>query len=167
MRSLKFTLLATAMIATAGTAHATDYLTGYAGFFNLFEHQGVDTAGLFGAEYRAEAWDYGIRPTLGISVDSDGDVYGYTGIHWDIKLSDPWTLSPNFMVGLYNHASGGEDLGGAIEFRSGLEVSYTLANQQRLGVAFNHMSNASIYDDNPGAENLIFTYSLPLGGWFK
>ncbi|HID90986.1 TPA: hypothetical protein EYP44_03395, partial [Candidatus Bathyarchaeota archaeon] len=40
----------------------------------------------------------------------------------------------------------GKDLGGALEFRSGIEASYAFENDSRLGVAFNHISNASLYD---------------------
>ena len=167
---MKSRLLSASLLisALATPAYATDYLTPYVGGFNVFEHTGTDVEALFGLEYRAEVWDYGIRPTVGFSVTENGGFYGYGGVFWDIVLSEPWILSPNFMVGGYADGNeDSEDLGSAIEFRSGIELDYKMQNEHRVGIAFNHTSNASIGDDNPGSESLIMTYSVPLGGLFK
>lgn len=167
---MKIRLLAACTIATAlaTPAYATDYLTPYAGAFNIAEHTGTNAEALFGLEYRAEVWDYGIRPTVGFSVSQNGGFYGYGGIFWDIVLSDPWILSPNFMVGGYADGDNdSEDLGSAIEFRSGIELDYKMQNEHRVGIAFNHTSNASIGNRNPGSESLLVTYSVPVGGLFK
>ena len=49
---------------------------------------------------------------------------------------------------------------------SGIELDYQFQNTQRLGVALNHLSNAGIYSHNPGEENVILTYSIPVGHWW-
>lgn len=159
------TALLLACFATlAGGAQAQDYLTGSVGWFDLIDQE--DEAAQFGLEYRLSPVEYGIRPTIGISVNSDGAVYGYGGFNWDIEiLPSQLYVVPNFMVGAYGEGSG-KDLGGAIEFRSGLEVDYQLPNTHRVGIAFNHISNASIYDKNPGAEELLINYSVPVGSLF-
>lgn len=164
MQMLRSLVLA-AVIMISAPAQATDYLTFYTGGFNIFEHENASATAQFGMEYRAEAWDWGIRPTVGINADTDGAVYGYAGINWDVALGKPWILTPNFMVGAY-HQGDSIDLGHGLEFRSGVELSYEFENQQRLGAAFNHISNASIGDENPGAESLLVVYSVPLGGLF-
>ena len=70
-------------------------------------------------------------------------------------------LSPSFSVGGF-HEGDGKDLGGAIEFRSALELAYRFENNARLGVQVGHLSNASIYDSNPGEEFVILNYSIPV-----
>ncbi len=147
----------------AAPALASDYLTGSVGWFDLVD--GDDESAQFGAEYRFSPIQYGFRPTLGITVTDDGGVYGYGGFNWDVPLIDNQLyLIPNFMVGAYGEGDS-KDLGGTIEFRSGIEVAYQLPNTHRVGVAFNHISNASIYDKNPGAETLLINYSLPMNAF--
>lgn len=70
-------------------------------------------------------------------------------------------LTPSFAVGAYEDGDG-KDLGGTLEFRSAVELSYRLDDRARLGLAFDHISNASIYDDNPGTESLVLMYAIPL-----
>lgn len=147
-------------------ASAAPYLTGYVGIFNVLGDQDDDRVTQLGAEYRFEDAGYGLRPTLGFSVDWDGGLYGYGGVNWDIALwPNELYLIPNFMVGAYSEG-GSRDLGGPIEFRSGLELAYQLSNAHRVGVAFNHISNAGIYDRNPGAETLLINYSAPTNALF-
>ena len=137
------------------------YITGYVGYFDVLR-QNYD-ATQFGAEFRAAAWQYGIRPMFGISSTEKGSVYGYGGVHWDIPIVDKQLyISPNFAVGLYR-AGDGKDLGGALEFRSGLELAYQFPNDHRLGLTINHISNAHLYRRNPGVEALLLTYSLQIG----
>ena len=57
------------------------------------------------------------------------------------------------------------DLGGPVEFRSSIEVSYALNRWTRLGVYVAHLSNASIYSRNRGAETAGLALSFDLGGW--
>ena len=166
MQRIKYVLYAltftTSLWLITAVAHAGDYITGYAGYFNI--GQDFDSP-QFGIEYRGDLWRYDIRPIIGINVNTDGGVYGYAGLHWDWSIAQSWWLIPNFAVGAYSQGDS-EDLGGALEFRSGLELAYEFEDTSRVGIAFNHISNASIYDDNPGAETLMFTYSYPLGGLF-
>jgi hypothetical protein len=46
-----------------------------------------------------------------------------------------------------------------IEFRSGIELSRRLGERSRLGVSFFHLSNAALYNFNPGSESLVLTYT--------
>lgn len=155
-------LLASLALATliASPAYATDYVTGYVGAYDV--SQGDDTATEFGLEYRYKDVFHGLRPLGGVMVTSDSAVYGYAGAQWDLYLSERVVFSPNFTAGLYSNGDG-KDLGHAIEFKSGIEMAYELESKARFGVAFNHISNASIGSDNPGTENLVVTYSHPVG----
>jgi len=54
------------------------------------------------------------------------------------------------------------ELGGPIEFKSGGEFAYRFDNDARLGLLFDHISNAGIYKKNPGVESALLVYSIPL-----
>jgi hypothetical protein len=165
---LKHVLLATAALTFAASANAATnaatpsdkaFLVGYAGWFDFID-QG-NQAAQFGLEYRMKPVWYQLRPMLGANVTTDGSVYGYGGLNYDIALNNRWVVTPNFAAGLYGKGSNGKRLGGAIEFRSGIELAYAFNDASRVSLAFNHISNASIYDKNPGAEALLIGYHVP------
>lgn len=141
-------------------AHATDYVSVNVGKFNALR-SGTDDTVQFGAEYRFSEFMYGIRPIVGGFGTGDGSAYGYAGANWDVPLlANQLYLVPNFAVGAYSEGSG-KDLGGTLEFRSGIELDYQFPNRHQLGVALNHISNAGIYSRNPGEESVLVTYSVP------
>jgi outer membrane protein OmpA-like peptidoglycan-associated protein len=122
------------------------------------------SAGIFRGEYRFERLWY-IRPLIGAEVTTDGSFYGYGGLALDIYLGDSWVLTPNEAVGYWsrgnNHA---QDLGNDVEFRSGAELDYRFGDWSRLGVSFHHISNAGLGTHNPGEEEVLLNYSIPMGG---
>lgn len=147
----------------ATPAQADDIALALGKFNALRTH---DRAEQFGLEYRFDEFGYNIRPIVGAFATTDGGAYGYAGFNWDVELMPKQLyLIPNFAVGAY-HEGSGKDLGGALEFRSGIELAYQFQNAHRIGVALNHLSNASIYNKNPGTESVILTYSLPVGKIF-
>lgn len=166
MRSCMRAVLLSTAIFCGGLAQPAlaDDIVGNVGMFNALRSD--DQAFQYGLEYRFDAWQYDLRPVIGGFGTSDGAAYGYAGLNWDIEvLTQELYVIPNFAVGAY-HQGSGKDLGGALEFRSGIEVAYQFPSKQRLGVALNHLSNASIYDKNPGTESVIITYSFPVGSLF-
>ncbi len=153
-------LFTVAAAMAAAPASANEYLSLNVGEFNALRTK--DNALQYGIEYRGEELKYNLHPILGAFGTSDGSAYAYAGLNWDITiLPQQLYLIPNFAVGAYRKG-GGRDLGGTLEFRSGIELDYQFTNQHRLGVALNHLSNASIYDRNPGEESVLVTYSVPL-----
>jgi hypothetical protein len=148
-------------VFSAQSASAIEYLTPSVGYYDVVD--GEKDAASFGLEYRFEPLEYRVRPMVGGFVTTDGSAYGYAGLNWEIPiLSQQLYLIPNFAVGAYSEGDG-KDLGGALEFRSGVELSYQMENFHRVGIAFNHLSNASIYDENPGVETVLLNYSIPTG----
>lgn len=113
-------------------------------------------------EYRFGEKFWIFKPVVGVLATSDSAVMGYAGVLVDIYFGRRWVLTPSFTPGLYREGDG-KDLGGPIEFKSQLELSYRFDNRSRLGIGISHISNASIYDSNPGTETVFLTYSLPLG----
>jgi lipid A 3-O-deacylase len=94
----------------------------------------------------------------------EGGVYGYFGLYADISIG-PVVLSPEIAVGGYSQGDS-LDLGGVLEFRETVDLSYRFDNGSRLGVRLAHISNAGVYDENPGAEEAYVIYSMPLGPLF-
>jgi hypothetical protein len=135
-----------------------DFLVVGAGGFDINDDM---TAAEFDAQFRLNTRLWIFRPQVGLFATTDSAFYAYAGIYSDFHLGDSVVLSPSISVGGF-HEGDGKDLGGAIEFRSAIELAYKFENQSRLGLQFGHLSNASIYDSNPGEEFLILNYSIPV-----
>jgi lipid A 3-O-deacylase len=106
-------------------------------------------------------WLPPLSPAAGAMANSKGSLYVYTGLRGDIPLDRQWALSIQFATGLYR-AGDGFDLGGAVEFRSGIELSRAVGERGRLGLELFHLSNAGLYTHNPGSESLALTYRFRL-----
>ncbi len=150
--------LGSAAISTAWAGNA-DFLTISLGGFDVNDNE---TSAEFRIEYRSMQQFLFLKPMIGLMGNSQGGVYGYGGVNFDIFIARRWVVMPNFAIGGYRRGSS-KDLGSVIEFRSGLEIAYRFADRSRLGVAFSHISNASTDDNNPGTESLVLSYSIPLG----
>lgn len=100
-------------------------------------------------------------PVIGLEVTSDTAVYGYGGFLLDIPLGANGYLAPNAAVGFYEEGDG-RDLGHEIEFRTGVEVGWRFDAGPAVGLAFHHLSNAGLDNDNPGVETLTLNVTLPL-----
>jgi len=136
----------------------TAYLVGGLGAFDLVQDD--DTAIDFRIEYRHGEGLWIVKPWAGIEATSDGAIYGLGGILADVSLGNI-VFTPSFGVGLFSEGDG-KDLGHTVEFRSQLELAYRFANRSRVGVAFSHISNAGLGDNNPGTEVINVYYALPL-----
>ncbi len=91
-----------------------------------------------------------LQPWVGLEVTTEGSVWGGFGLLADLYVTPQIVLTPSAGVGLYSDG-GGKDLGGPIEFRTGLGLAYEFNDRgDRIGLNFSHLSNASIYSDNPG-----------------
>jgi len=66
-------------------------------------------------------------------------------------------LTPSFTPGLYSEGNG-KDLGHILEFKSEIQLSVDLLKNSHLGFSYNHISNASLGDNNPGANNYMFNF---------
>ncbi len=121
-----------------------------------------------GAEYRSEYFWKHLRGDLGVLATNQSAQYYYGGLGYDFFLDDGhhFVITPNEALGYY-HQQAGKDLGGGMEFKSGIEADYQFDNGHRLGVAIHHISNAHIYDRNPGTELATVHYSIPLSVFEK
>ena len=137
-----------------------DFLTISLGGYDVNDNE---TAAEFRLEYRSHRAYLFLKPMIGLLGNSEGGIYGYGGVNLDLYFARRWVMMPSFAMGGYRRG-GSKDLGSIIEFRSGLEIAYRFDDRGRLGVAFSHISNAGISNNNPGTESLVLSYSIPLGG---
>ena len=52
----------------------------------------------------------------------------------------------------------GKDLGHILEFKSEVQASFDFSESSSLGMSYNHLSNASLGDKNPGANSYMFNF---------
>ncbi len=112
-------------------------------------------------EFRLGKVKLGGHPFSGVMVNTEGAMHIYLGLYYDIPLTDFLFLTPSFAPGLYAK-NNSKDLKFALEFQSQIEISFKFANGARVGISFNHMSNATLGEENPGVESLALTYIIPL-----
>ena len=97
-----------------------------------------------------------LSPITGALITADAASYVYTGVQAQYKLG-ALNITPSFTPGLYFEGDG-KDLGHLIEFKSELQFSLDLSNTSELGLSYNHISNASLGDKNPGANSYMFNF---------
>ena len=95
-----------------------------------------------------------VSPITGGFVTENSAAYIYTGIEWNVDMGG-MIFTPSFAPGLY-HEGDGKDLGHVLEFKSEVQLSYIVSNKTSFGVSYNHVSNASLGDKNPGANSYMF-----------
>ncbi len=113
----------------------------------------------FGVERRfATHWCLGLGPHVGALASADGTFYVYGGIDRRFDLGAAWFVDAGLAGGVHE-TGGGKDLGGALEFRSGVLVGRRLRGGSELGLGFFHLSNSAYYRRNPGTNSLLLRWS--------
>ena len=97
-----------------------------------------------------------LSPITGAFVTENAALYAYTGVEWNFDLG-PINFTPSFAPGLYGEGNG-KDLGHILEFKSEVQASFNLSENSQLGMSYNHISNASLGDKNPGANSYMFNF---------
>jgi hypothetical protein len=115
----------------------------------------------------ASAWALSTRIHFSAGALRGGGDTGFIGaVGPNIALSmvgDHILLDGGISAALLSkHEFGQEDFGGPVQFVSHVGISFKLAANLGVGYRFQHMSNASIYDRNPGLELHVFELSF----WF-
>lgn len=157
LTALLLTLAVLLVLATPAIAQdGSDRYAISAGVFNVFETTHSEELGF---EVRFGPRAFGLKPVIGVTVNSDEGGYVLAGLRRDFDAGNRWVVTPHFGITLFDEGDG-KDLGHAVEFRSGLEVSYRLDDRSRLGLSFYHLSNAGLDEINPGSESLVLVYSF-------
>ncbi|MDA9597415.1 acyloxyacyl hydrolase [Candidatus Pelagibacter sp.] len=126
----------------------------YAGVFDFSDDK--QKAGLFGIQHQNENLQRdtflgNVSPITGGFITENSAIYIYSGVEWNFDLGGI-NLTPSFAPGLYEQGDG-KDLGHTLEFKTEVQLSYDISNNTSLGMSYNHISNASLGDKNPGANS--------------
>ena len=116
---------------------------------------------LFGFQHQNESLEKDtflgiISPITGGFITENSAAYIYTGIEWNIDMGS-FEFTPSFAPGLY-HEGDGKDLGHVLEFKTEVQLSYAMSDSTSFGISYNHISNASLGDKNPGANSYMFNF---------
>ncbi|WP_300514088.1 acyloxyacyl hydrolase [Aliiroseovarius sp.] len=129
-----------------------------------------------GALHSQDVWDGGelylrydlpvsygpFQPVVGASVSDRTDLWLGAGFASTVAFGDSgWYAQGSLMPGLYAQGDG-VDLGHVIEFRSGIELGYEARSGMRIGLSYDHRSNASLDPVNPGVDLFSVRVSIPL-----
>ena len=97
-----------------------------------------------------------LSPITGGFLTENSAFYFYTGAQAEYDLG-LFTITPSFAPGYYNSGDG-KDLGSALEFKSEIQMSLNLSDSTEFGISYNHISNASLGDQNPGANSYMLNF---------
>ena len=131
----------------------------YTGMFD-FSDDG-QRAGLFGMQHQNENLTRNsflgtLSPVTGFMITENNAGYIYTGVQAQYSIGK-LNITPSFSPGLYGEGDG-KDLGHVLEFKSELQLSLDLFSNSELGFSYNHISNASLGEKNPGANSYTFNF---------
>tara|TARA_B100000029_G_scaffold315100_1_gene307515 strand:+ start:1702 stop:2214 length:513 start_codon:yes stop_codon:yes gene_type:complete len=131
----------------------------YTGMFDFSDTK--QSSGLIGLQHQndelfRESFLGRVSPITGGFLTEKNAFYLYSGAQaeYDLGLI---TVTPSFAPGYYNFGDG-KDLGSALEFKSEVQVSFNLSDSTEFGMSYNHISNASLGDKNPGANSYMFNF---------
>ena len=151
------TLFATTQVlAVENSNHQYNFFTG-----NFDFSDAKQSSFLVGFQHQNESLERetligNISPITGGFITGNSAIYIYTGFEWNVDMG-ALTFTPSFTPGLY-HEGDGKDLGHVIEFKSEVQFSYAFSENSKIGFSYNHVSNASIGDKNPGANSYMFNF---------
>lgn len=164
-RFLSFMLIAICFITSAAQANdSASYpmLNITAGKVGIFDDS-PQYANRYGIEYRSakKITKWNIIPAYGYSWSVNGTKYLYSDLKRDWEVNKNLVMTISLGTGLF-HNNKNIDLGHTLEFRSGIEFSYKMKKDYRLGLAGYHLSNSRISDKNPGTESIVLSLLIPL-----
>ena len=134
-------------------------LSFYSGMFDFSDNG--KRAVLFGIQHQneelfRESFLGILSPVTGGMITTDNAIYIYSGVQAEYDIG-ALKFTPSFTPGLYNEGDG-KDLGHPLEFKSELQLSFNSSQNTMLGMSYNHISNASLGDNNPGASSYSFNF---------
>jgi hypothetical protein len=130
----------------------------YTGMFDFSDHG--KKSNIIGIQHQNEELNRdtflgNLSPVTGAMITGDSATYIYTGVQAQYKVGK-LNVTPSF-TGLYG-AGDCKDLGHMVEFKSEVQLSLDLSTNTEFGVSYNHVSNASLGDKNPGANSYMFNF---------
>ena len=131
----------------------------FTGMFDFSDD--TQAAGVFGLQHQNDdlfrnSFLGKLSPITGGFLTENNAFYLYTGAQAEYNLGI-FTITPSFAPGYYNSGDG-KDLGSVLEFKSEVQMSLNLSDSTEFGMSYNHISNASLGDKNPGANSYMLNF---------
>ena len=131
----------------------------FTGMFDFSDDK--QKAGIIGFQHQndnlfRESFFGRLSPITGGFLTANNAFYVYTGAQAEYELGS-FTITPSFAPGYYSSGDG-KDLGHALEFKSEIQMSLNLSDTTEFGMSYNHISNASLGDKNPGANSYMINF---------
>ena len=157
--SIIIALISFSFLNFANSEEGETELNFFTGMFDFSDTK--QAAGVLGLQHQnddlfRESFLGKLSPITGGFLTENSAFYLYTGVQteYDIGL---FTITPSFAPGYYN-VGNGKDLGSALEFKSEIQMSFNLSDSTEFGMSYNHISNASLGDKNPGANSYMINF---------
>ena len=166
MRKILFVILVTIFAFNLSTLRVLSEenireteLNVFTGLFDFSDDK--QKAGLIGVQHQNEdlfrnSFLGKLSPITGGFLTEKNAIYLYTGIQAEYELGF-LTITPSFAPGYYNYGDG-KDLGSPLEFKTEVQMSFDINDSTHLGMSYNHISNASLGDKNPGANSYMLNF---------
>ena len=156
---ISFSFFSFAYSADENTNKYETELNFFTGMFDWSDHK--QASGLIGLQHQNDELfieaDHGkFSPITGAFITSKNAFYLYTGIQAEYQLGS-LIITPSFAPGYYG-AGNGKDLGYPLEFKTEVQMSFDVSDSTHLGMSYNHISNASLGEKNPGANSYTFNF---------
>ena len=131
----------------------------FTGMFDFSDDK--QKAGIIGLQHQnddlyRESFLGKLSPITGGFLTENNAFYVYTGAQAEYELG-LFTITPSFAPGYYNSGDG-KDLGHVLEFKTEVQMSLNLSDSTEFGMSYNHISNASLGDKNPGANSYMINF---------
>ena len=166
MRKITFVILVTLLsfniinfrVLSEESKNETE-LNVFTGLFDFSDSK--QKAGLIGLQHQNEdlfrkSFIGKLSPITGGFLTENNAAYLYTGVQAEYGLGI-LKITPSFTPGFY-YVGNGKDLGSPLEFKSEIQIALDLSDTMQLGMSYNHISNASLGDKNPGANSYMFNF---------
>ena len=155
----KFLLTIILYYLTSGSLHANSYSI----FGGTYDYDDDNTTNLIGLNYHISNSEIDllniltINPVVGGLVTAKSASMFYGGFETNLG-SDLIYLNLSSSAGIYSNGDG-KDLGNDIQFKSEVNLLYSLSDKTRIGIGSHHISNAGLDSVNPGTNNFYLIFN--------
>ena len=156
------TLLIVCFLSFSSSADETSKETEINVFTGMFDFSDdKQKSGIFGLQHQNDdlfrkSFLGRLSPITGGFITEKNAFYLYSGVQAEYELGI-LKITPSFAPGYY-HDGDGKDLGSPVEFKSEIQMTLDLSDTMQFGMSYNHISNASLGDKNPGANSYMLNF---------
>ena len=145
------------------SSNLTASANSYSLFGGTYDYDDDNTTNLIGLNYHISNSEIDllniltINPVVGGLITAKRASMFYGGFETNIG-SDLIYLNLSSSAGIYSNGDG-KDLGSAIQFKSEVNLLYSLSDKTRIGIGSHHISNAGLDSVNPGTNNFYLIFN--------